>query len=92
MQVISKWNDEQKRDVMAMFVSPGWQLLKQEFALRRQNLTNALIASTDPDKDRLIKAGISALDELIRIEHNLFTAPEPEQPFVIPQVQRGDRY
>lgn len=85
--IVSKLDEEQRRALAAVFVSGGWALLKEEFKLRKQRMINDLIYSTDRSYDYDRRAGIVAIDMLLKIETEVFAptpAPEPEA-FALPQ-------
>lgn len=91
--IVTNLGEEERRQLAAMFVSGGWNLLKQDLEKRKTVLVNDLIDSVDRDKDADRRAMIHAINRLLAIEREIFLPiPSPEQEaFRIP-VPNVNRY
>jgi len=84
---VTHFNESQNRALATLFVSDGWKLIKQDFLARQEVLKHKLIYGTDRSKDDILRASISAIDMILRLENDIFAPPEQDAtPFELPVV------
>jgi hypothetical protein len=90
---VTNWDEQQRRDVAGTFSSPGWQVLKAELLMRKEIFIQGFYRSADRTKDDQRRASIEAIDQLLKLERDLFTPPNPQQEaFTIPTLPSVNRY
>lgn len=92
MKISRELSPEEHRELVKTLTSVGWGIIKVELEKRRTQLAKDIIYSTDRAKDVDRRAGIVAIDMLLGTEADILTAPEPEQPYAIPEIYSANRY
>lgn len=82
-----------RRDLAAMFLSKGWQVLRQELVTIQIQATKGLLYSAPhtPETDAMYRATVKVVDRILAAEKELFQSQQT-QPETPPAVPSGDRY
>lgn len=87
----SNLTEDQRKDLAAMFLSKGWQLLKKELDERSKIKARRIIFGKSRETDDEDRGYIKAMESLVLLEKGIFASPEQEAP-TIERPSTTDRY
>jgi hypothetical protein len=82
--------EDQRRDLAALFLSKGWQLLKTELDGRAKVAARSVIFGLNRETDDINRGFIKAIEQIVSLEKAVFAQPDVPQP--PPQPASTDRY
>lgn len=72
-------NEEQRKQLIAMFMSHGWTLLKAELESRSTMAARSIIFGQNRETDESNRGVIKTIDFIKSIERNLYAPPEQDE-------------
>lgn len=90
--LVSNLTTEQRMALSGMFLSKGWEIVREELTARKAVALKALVYGEDHSRDSEYRAAIKAADLILGMAQEVFKAPPPVVEEPPPPPATGDVY